>query len=355
MFMYMNKRRNDEGGARFNSFAIRTPKGAAREDRMLKTVAKFTAAVVALSALTVGSFADEVFPSRPIELIVHRSGSSTWIGSRIIAEGLSASLGSPVVVIPKPEAGGSGAPNYAARAKPDGYTLFIVNSGTNGTMPLIMNVRYKNSDFDYYALYGTQPMVFAVKSDSRFKTVKDLVDEAKQNPHKLLYSTSSFGSQSHFVMEMFKLAAGVKIDQVPYENAPESVTGLLGGFVDVASSYLVDVKGQVDAGALRILATPEEKRIPEYPNAPTFAESGYPSVMTTAWFGVGAPRGVPKPIADKIKTHLERVINDPVIKQKLVAIGYTPAYMASAEFTKFAEQQQALFAETAKDARLEVK
>jgi tripartite-type tricarboxylate transporter receptor subunit TctC len=288
-------------------------------------------------------------------MIVHRSGSSTWIGSRIIADGLAQSLGSPVVVIPKPEAGGSGAPNYAARAKPDGYTLFIVNSGTNGTMPLIMTVRYKNSDFDYYALYGTQPMVLVVKADSRFKTLQDLVDEAKAHPHKLLYSTSSFGSQSHFVMEMFKIAAGVQIDQVPYKNAPESVAGVLGGFVDLASSYLVDVRGQLDAGALRILATPEEKRMAEYPNTPTFAESGYPTVTTTAWFGVGAPAGVPKPIADKIKQHLEKVINDPTTKEKLRAVGYTPVYMPSEQFTKFAEQQQALFADTAKAAHLGVK
>lgn len=319
---------------------------------MLKVITAFATGVAALSALVTAGLGQDAFPSRPIEVVVHRSGSSTWIGSRIIAEGLAESLGSPVVVIPRAEAGGSAAPTYAARAKPDGYTLFIVNSGTNGTMPLIMPVRYKNSDFDYYALYGTQPMVFVVKTDSRFKTLKDLVDEAKKKP--LLYSTSSFGSQSHFLMEMFKLAAGVKIDQVPYRNAPDSVAGLLGGFVDVTSSYLVDVKGQVDAGNLRILATPEDKRMQDYPDVPTFSESGYPTIVTTAWFGMGAPRDVPKPIADKLKQHLQKVINDPVTKQRLLGIGYTPAYMASDEFTKFAEQQQALFAETAKEARIEV-
>jgi tripartite-type tricarboxylate transporter receptor subunit TctC len=322
---------------------------------MFKTVAKLTRGIATLLALVATSHGEDVFPSRPIDVVVHRSGSSTWIGSRIIADGLAASLGSPVVVIPKTDAGGSAAPTFAAHAKPDGYTLFIVNSGTNGTMPLIMPVRYKNSDFDYYALYGTQPMVFVVKADSPFKTLKDLVDEAKRHPNTLFYSTSSFGSQSHFVMEMFKIAAGVHIDQVPYRNAPDSVAGLLGGFVQVASTYLVDVKGQIDAGNLRILATPENKRIAEYPDAPTFIESGYPTLVTTAWFGVGAPRGVPKPIADKIKSHLERVINDPVTKKKLIAIGYTPTYMPADEFTKFAEQQQALFADTAKEAHIEIK
>lgn len=321
---------------------------------MRKTVAKFTLGIAATLALCATGGA-ETYPSRPIEVIVHRSASSTWIGSKIIADALAESFGSPVVVVPKPAGGGAAAPAYAARATPDGYTLFIVNSGTNGTMPLIMSVPYKNSDFDYYALYGTQPMVLVVKADSRFKTLKDLVDDAKQHPHKLFYSTSSYGSQSHFVMEMFKVAAGVQIDQVPYRNAPESVSGLLGGSVDVASTYLVDVKGQIDAGNLRILATPEKKRLADYPDAPTFLESGYPQVVSTAWFGVGAPRGVPMAIADEIKRHLKRVINDPETKKKLTSIGYTPAYMDSDEFTKFAEHEQATFTEIAKEAHIEPK
>jgi tripartite-type tricarboxylate transporter receptor subunit TctC len=300
--------------------------------------------------------AQENYPSRPIEVIVHRSGGSTWAGSRIIADALSQALKSPVVVVPKPAGAGTAAPIYAARAEPDGYTLFVANSGTNGTMPQILNVSYKNSDFDYYALYGTQPMVLVVKADSPFKTLKDLVDAAKKNPGKLFYSTSSYGAQSHFVMELFKLSAGhLKIDQVPYKSAPESVEGLLGGFVNVASTYLADVKGQVDAGLLRILAVPEEKRLARYPDVPTFAESGYPDVQSTAWFGIAAPKGVPKPIADKLKRELDKVIHDPAVEKKLRTIGYTPTYMDSAQFTKFVNDQEKIFARIAVEANMKPK
>jgi tripartite-type tricarboxylate transporter receptor subunit TctC len=318
---------------------------------MQKTFAKSVSAGLLLLALIGAAPAEDSYPSRPIELIVHRSGGSTWAGGRIIADALSRSLNSPVLVVPKPAGAGTAAPIYAAQAKPDGYTLFVANSGTNGTMPEILKVPYKNSDFDYYALYGTQPMVLVVKADSPFKTLKDLVDEAKKHPGKLFYSTSSYGAQSHFVMEMFKLAAGnLKIDQVPYKSAPESVAGLLGGFVNVASTYLADVKGQIDAGLLRILAVPEEKRLAMYPNVPTFAESGYPQVISTAWFGIGAPKGIPKPIADKLKSQLDKVIHEPGVEKQLATIGYTPTYMDSESFTKFVATQEKIFARVAREA-----
>ena len=154
-------------------------------------------------------------------------------------------------------------------------------------------------------------------------------------------------------MEMFKLAAGnLKIDQVPYKSAPESVAGLLGGFVNVASTYLADVKGQIDAGLLRILAVPEEKRLAMYPDVPTFAESGYPQVMSTAWFGIGAPKGVPKPIADKLKSQLDKVTHDPAVEKQLTTIGYTPTYMDSETFTKYVADQGEIFSRIAKEANI---
>lgn len=323
---------------------------------MQKSIKRIAIACLLLPVLAGAASAEDTYPSRPIELIVHRSGGSTWAGGRIIADALSRSLNSPVVVVPKPAGAGTAAPIYAARAKPDGYTLFVANSGTNGTMPQILSVPYKNSDFDYYALYGTQPMVLVVKTDSPFKTVKDLVDAAKKSPGKLFYSTSSFGAQSHFVMEMFKLEAGhLKIDQVPYRGAPESVAGLLGGSVNVASTYLADVKGQIDGGLLRILAVPEAKRLPTYPNVPTFAESGYPGVLSTAWFGIGAPKGVPKAISDKLKQHLDKVIHDPDVEQQMIKIGYTPTYMNSKDFTKLVNSQEEIFARVAAEAKMKPK
>lgn len=313
----------------------------------------------AACALTLGSatsaWADDNYPSRSIELVTHRTAGSTFQGARIIADALGPLLGVPVVVTPKPAGGGTIAPASVATAKPDGYTLLIANSGSNGTVPTIMSVTYKNSDFRYLAMYGTQPMTLVVKSDARWRTLQELVADIKQNPGKYNYATSSVGAQSHFVMEMFKVAAGnLKIEQVPYRGAPESVQAILGGHVEVGSTYLADVKGQVDSGLLRILALPEEKRLAAYPTVPTFAESGYPEVVSTAWFGVAAPAATPKNIADKLEAALRKTIEDPEVKKRLTAIGYTPVNLDSEQFTKFVSAQEALFTRVAKQAGIKI-
>ena len=301
------------------------------------------------------AWADDSYPSRPIELVTHRTAGSTFQGARIIAEALSQVLGQPVVVTPKAAGGGTVAPASVATAKPDGYTLLVANSGINGTVPTIMSVNYKNSDFRYLAMYGTQSMTLVVKSDAKWRTLQDLVADVKQNPGKYNYATSSVGAQSHFVMEMFKVNAGnLKIEQVPFRGAPESVQAILGGHVEVGSTYLADVKGQVDAGLLRILAIPDEKRLPEYPNVPTFAESGYPEVVSTAWFGVAAPVATPKAVTDKLEAALRKVMDDPEVKKRLVTIGYTPANLNGEQFTKYVAAQEAIFTRVAKQAAIKI-
>jgi tripartite-type tricarboxylate transporter receptor subunit TctC len=298
---------------------------------------------------------DDNYPSGTIELVTHRTSGSTFQGARIIADALGPLLGVPVVVTPKSAGAGSVAPVYVASAKPDGYTLLIANSGINGTMPNVLPVTYKNSDFRYLAMYATQPMVLVVKADAPWKTLQDLVADIRKNPGKLNYATSSVGSQAHFVMEMFKLAAGnLKIEQVPFRGAPESVTAILGGHVEVGSTYLADVKGMIDAGSLRILAVPEEKRLAAYPNVPTFIESGYPEVVSTAWFGVAAPAETPTKITDRLQAALQKVTGDPEVKKRLIAIGYTPAYFDAAQFTSFVKDQEAIFSRTAKDANIRI-
>lgn len=301
------------------------------------------------------SAADENYPSRAIELVTHRTAGSTFQGGRIIADALAPLLGVPVVVTPKAAGGGTVAPASVASAPADGYTLLVANSGSNGTVPTIMPVAYKTSDFRYIAMYGTQPMTLVVKSDSRWKTLQELVADVKQHPGKYNYATSSVGAQSHFVMEMFKSAAGnLKIEQVPFRGAPESVAALLGGHVEVGSTYLADVKGQVDAGVLRILAVPEEKRLTAYPGVPTFAESGYPDVVSTAWFGIAAPAAIPKNVADKLESALRKVLDDPEVRRRLTAIGYTPTFLNSEEFTKFVNAQEALFTRVAKESAIKI-
>jgi tripartite-type tricarboxylate transporter receptor subunit TctC len=296
------------------------------------------------------------YPVKSVKVIVpYPPGGPTDIVARVVFQQVSDSTGQQFIVENRAGAGGNIGAEAVARAPADGYTLLVANSGSNGTVPTIMSVSYKSSDFRYVAMYGTQPMTLVVKADAPWHTLQELVADIKQNPGKYNYATSSVGAQSHFVMEMFKAAAGgLKIEHVPFRGAPESVTALLGGHVEVGSTYLADVKGQIDAGQLRILAVPEEKRLAAYPSVPTFAESGYPDVVSTAWFGVAAPAATPRAVIDKLEAAMRKVVDDPEVKKRLSLIGYTPAYLNSERFSSFVDAQEVLFTRVAKQASMKM-
>lgn len=304
-----------------------------------------------------GVFGKETtFPNKPIELVCPWGpGGSTSMGGRIIAGTLSELIGTPVVLNYKTAGGGVAGAVYVARAKPDGYTLLINNSSINGIFLAIRSVDYKNSDFEPLALYGMQPLGLAVRNDAPWKTLQELMADAKKNPGKLKFGTSGFGTASHFGVELLKMTAGgLKMDVMPLKSGAECVASVLGGHIHMTLLYMVDLKGAYDAGKLRILATAEEKRIEEYPNVPTFAELGYPGVQITAWYGIAAPAGVPKEISDKLKDTLYRTIKTPDVNKMLTKIGYIPVFKDSAEFGKFISSEEKKFLKIAKEANIKL-
>jgi tripartite-type tricarboxylate transporter receptor subunit TctC len=296
------------------------------------------------------------FPAKPIELICHTgAGGSTSLGGRVIGGTLSGYLGAPVVLINKPGGGGAVAPLYVARSKPDGYTLLIATATTMVIIPTIRSVGYKRTDFDLLALYGAEPLALVVKSDAPWKTLQELVEDAKKNPGKLKFATPGAGSSSHFSMELFKIAAGgLKIDHVPYKSGVEVVTSILGGHVHVSSLYMMDIKGSVDAGRLRMLAVSTEKRLEDYPNIPTFAELGYPEVKWTVWYGIAAPAGVPKEIADKLKEALYKTIKHPEVGKMLLHIGCNPTFKDADDSTEFVSEEEKKTQRIAREAGIRV-
>jgi tripartite-type tricarboxylate transporter receptor subunit TctC len=299
---------------------------------------------------------EKVFPNKSIELICPwGAGGSTSMGGRIIAGTLSELLGTPVVVINKTGGGGSVAAAYVAKAKPDGYTLLISNSGTNAAFLAIKSLGYKNEDFEQLAEYGTQEMALVVKSDAPWKTLLELVADAKREPEKLKFSSAGIGTGSHFCMEVFKIAAGgLKIAHVPFKSGPEAIAAILGGHLHMATLYSTDVKGVVEAGRLRILAIPAEKRLEDYPDIPTFSELGYPEVIWTAWYGIAAPKGVPKEVSEKLKDALYKAIKYPDVKKMLMHIGYNPVFKNAEEFTKFVFEEEKKCKKIAKEANIKI-
>ncbi len=298
----------------------------------------------------------ENYPTKNIELVCpYGAGGSTSMGARIIAGTLSEMIGRTVVVNNKPGAGGSIGAEYVAKAKPDGYTLFIHNSGSNGVTPAIRTVRYKNNDFELFGQYAIQALGLVVKSDAPWKTVEELVQYAKQNPGALKYATSGIGTSGHFCMELFKsTAGGLKIEHVPFKSGPEYIAALLGGHVQMGILYLVDIKGPLEAGKLRLLAPATEKRLEDYPGIPTFGEKGYPEVKMTAWYGVSAPKGLPKDVSAKLKGCLENTFQHPEVKKMLTQIGYAPVYKDAEEFSRFVNEEEKKLTRIAKEANIKI-
>jgi len=296
------------------------------------------------------------YPTKNIELVCpYGAGGSTSMGARIIAGTLSEMIGRTVVVNNKPGAGGSIGAEYVAKAKPDGYTLFVFNSGSNGVTPAIRSVRYKNEDFELFGQYAIQALGLVVKSDAPWKSVDELVQYAKQNPGALKFATSGIGTSGHFCMELFKkVGGGLKIEHVPFKSGPEFIAALLGGHVHMGILYLVDIKGPLEAGKLRLLATATEKRLQDYPDVATFGEKGYPEVKMTAWYGVAAPTGLPKEISEKLTTALTKTFQHPEVKKMLTQIGYDPAYKNAEEFSRFVKEEENKLTRVAKEANIKI-
>jgi len=304
----------------------------------------------------VGLTKEKEFPSKPIELVCpYGAGGSTSMGARIIAGTLSELLKGSVIVNIKAGAGGAIGAAYVAKSKPDGYTLFVFNSGSNGIIPVVRSVEYKNSDFEVFGQYAANLMAMVVKMDAPWKSVEELVAYAKKNPDALKYATNGIGTSSHLGMEIFKsVAGGLKIPHIPFKSGPEFVTALLGGHAHMGLFFVVDIKGPIEASKLRILAAATEKRLEEYPDIPTFAEIGYPEVKMTGWYGIAAPKGVPKEISDKLKDALYKTFQHPEVKKMLALLGFVPVFRDTEQFKIFVNEEEMKFQKIAKEANIKI-
>jgi len=297
------------------------------------------------------------YPTKQIELInPYGAGGSTYISVKIVTDKMSELMNKPVVIIAKPGAGGTIGAAFVAKAAQDGYTLFNFNSGSNGVaLAIRSDMTYKNSDFELMGQYGAQYMFMVVKADAPWKSVKDIIDYAKKNPGTMKYGTSGIGTSLHFGMELFKIAGGgLKIDHVPFKNGPEYCAAMLGGHIQTGTLSLGDVKGLVEAGKLRYLASTAPKRAEDLPDVPTFAELGLPEVTLSSWYGIAAPKGIPKVVAAKLKGVCDKAFQDPEVRKRLIGMGYVPVYRNAEEFTMFVAEQEKMYEQVAKGANIRV-
>jgi len=249
--------------------------------------------------------AEETYPNRPINIIIAMApGGVLDTQAKIIGDRVAEVLGQPIIRVNKAGGGGVLAASFSARAKPDGYTLFLSTSTNIVLAPIVKKVDYTLEDFIPLGIFNRGAVFLGVKSDSKWKTVNDFVDDAKARPGQL--KGGSFGKLTHssFVIQLFAKMAGIKMPEVPYKSCSETVTAVLGGHID--GDFCTSFMGQADAGAVRILAVADHERWENLPDVKTFKELGYP-IALPLWYSFTVPQKTPKKVVDRLANGMQEV------------------------------------------------
>ncbi len=298
--------------------------------RHFLTLAASAAALPALPRLV--RAAD--YPTRPVHLIVgFPPGSGPDIVARLAAQALSPRIGQEVVVDNRPGAAGNIAAEVAAKAAPDGYTLFLAVSANaiNASIYKSLNVDFAR-DLPPVGMLVLAPFVIAVNPSFAAKSLGDLIALAKQSPGTINMATSGVGSGSHVAGELFQMMTGTKLTHVPYRG--NYVPDLLGGQVPLAVSPIPQVVEFIKDGRLRGLGVTGTARAPMLPDVPAIGEV-VPGYDASGWYGICAPNGTPADIIAKLNAAIGEGLKDPTIRDRLVALGSEPRPMTPQEFGTF--------------------
>ena len=251
------------------------------------------------------AWAAETYPNRPVNIIVsYAPASGTDLGSKVMADKIAEFLGQPLISVYKPGGGGSLGAAFAAKAKPDGYTVLVASSTPLIVSPIVKKMEYKMEDFNLIGSYSKIPIWVVVKKDARWKTLKDFIEEVKKNPG---FKTGTYGklTAADFVLELFNKYAGIKLVNLPFKSSGESITALLGGHVEAC--MISGAAGHLDAGTVRILAAAENERLEGLPDVPTFKELGYP-IAVPSLYAFAFPKGTPQPVVDRFADAQKKAI-----------------------------------------------
>ena len=293
--------------------------------------------IVLIFAVFASGAAAQPWPDRPVHIIAPFApgGSADTLG-RIVAQKLTASLKESFIVENRPGAGGALGSELVAKAAPDGYTLVVSGIASHVLAPAIQGTPYDPvRDFTHIALFGGPPAVLAVNPSLKVKDLREFVALAKAKPKALSYGSPGNGTQGQLVAELFKRLAGIDLQHVPYKGASNAVTDMMAGHIPAVSTTLSTAAGQIRAGRARGLAISASARLPEYPDIPTFAESGYPDLVATVWFSLSGPAGLPPQIVERLNAEVRRALELSDVKEKLRHEGIAPNRLDAKEFTAF--------------------
>jgi tripartite-type tricarboxylate transporter receptor subunit TctC len=298
---------------------------------------KLFAALCTLAATA--AFAQSDYPSRPVTMIIpFPPGGVADITGRPVAEAMGRYLKQPVVVENKAGAGGGVGMAYVAKAKPDGYTVLLALASIS-VIPEADRILGRDAMYAYdqlvpIARFTADPTVLAVRADTPYRSVKDLVEAAKKSPKSIPYGSSGNYGTMHVPMEMFSQSAGIKMLHVPFTGAGPAIVALLGGQVEALSTGPSTVIQHAKAGKVRILATWGEGRHPALPDTPTLKELGF-DAQYSQWTGLFVPAGTPEPVIAKLREAARFAAEDPAFKAALARVETPIQYLDHPQFRAF--------------------
>ena len=264
------------------------------------------------------------YPNKPIRFIVpFPPGGGTDSLTRMVANKLTDTLKWTFVVENKPGAGGNVALDTTAKAVPDGYTLVMAQTDNVVLNPLLYSkLTYDPvKDLVPVGLVASGPAVLVVRADSPHKTLADVVAAAKAEPGKLTFASPGLGTVSHLISELWQKSSGMKLTHVPYRGLSQALPDVLSGQVDMYMGSIPTLQGHIKGGKVRALAVTTAKRSPVLPQVPTYTESGIPGVELASVWGVMAPAGTPEAVIQRINTELNKALQQPDMREKILASG----------------------------------
>jgi len=302
----------------------------------MRLMAKFSFVVLALAALSAPTAAQQ-YPTRPVKIVVpFGPGGPADIYARVLGHELGEVLKQQFVVENKPGAGGTIGADVVAKAAPDGYTLLMMSNTLTTNETLLTKKPYAlMRDLTAVAPVNSSDLVMVISPSIPAKTVQELIAYAKANPGKLSYASAGPGTPYNLAGELFKTMTGTDILHVPYKNSGDARSAVIGGHVQIMFDAVTAMKGQIDAGQVRALATTDLKRSAVLPNVPTVNEAGVPGYEATIWLGIMAPAGTPKEIVDRLNAEIGKIIDKPAIREAWAKQGAVPMTMTPAAFTTF--------------------
>ena len=285
------------------------------------------AAVSALGLSAGASWAQAGYPNKPIRMVVPlAAGSAVDNAARIVMQKASVGLATGIAIENQAGASGVIGTDRVAKSAPDGYTLGGFN---DSIMTMLPNLNAKLPwdivrDFEPVSLVATVEWGLVVPADSPWQTAADVISAARKAPGKINYGSGGNGSPQHMAMALFASQANLQLTHVPYKGATQAAVGLAGREVDAQFQGIATVNALVKAGKLRLLAVSTPKRLAQFPDVPTVAESGLPGFEFNSWFAIMAPAGTPKAIVQRVQAEVAKALGDAGVREQLIAQGLTP-------------------------------